>query len=170
MINKISKLHGGKILNFKVEVDENCYSGEFEKPVGGDITMVVAIFEKMKEASIDANTVRSPNTVEDSRAAQGLETVIEIPSKASSVGEPKSFRDAITGEESKTNEDMVIPFRPLSTPRFEGGNLIVELDMEDYKKEVEELCFSIVGRNYLQKGKVAPPTMELKTKLPPFWD
>lgn len=33
--------------------------------------------------------------------------------------------------------------------KFVGGNLLVELDVEEYKKGVEELRFSVFGRNYL---------------------
>lgn len=41
----------------------------------------------------------------------------------------------------------------------------MELDVEDYKKGVDKLRFSVIGRNYLQKGKEAPTIVELKTKL-----
>lgn len=41
--------------------------------------------------------------------------------------------------------------------------------MEEYKKGVDELQFSVVGRNYLQKGKEAPTTMELKMNLASNW-
>lgn len=42
---------------------------------------------------------------------------------------------------------------------FDGGNLFVELDIEDYKKGMEELKYSVVVKNYLQKGIFASTTM-----------
>lgn len=45
----------------------------------------------------------------------------------------------------------------------------MELDVEEYKKGVEELMFSVIGRNYLQKGKAAPTTIELRAKLAATW-
>lgn len=42
--------------------------------------------------------------------------------------------------------DTVVPMRPLSIPRYKGGNYVGDLDVEDYKKGVEELRHSVVGR------------------------
>lgn len=71
----------------------------------------------------------------------------------------------------KTNGDngSSVPMKPLSITRVEGGNLLVELDVDDYKKGVEELRFSVVGRNHLQKGSSAPTTMELRRMLASTW-
>lgn len=54
-------------------------------------------------------------------------------------------------------------------PHIEGSNLIVELDVEDYKHGVEEPRYSVVGRNHLQKGKPAPMTIEMEVKLALIW-
>lgn len=53
--------------------------------------------------------------------------------------------------------------------RFEGGNLTVDLDEEDYRKGVEELKFSIVGRLFLLKRSIMPTIMELKNKMMEIW-
>lgn len=36
--------------------------------------------------------------------------------------------------------------------RYEGGNLVIDLDGEDYKRGVEELKYNIVGKQYLLVG------------------
>lgn len=73
-----------EILDFKSLVDEIYGLGVFDKIVGGDIASVVALIEKMKEAS------------GDEPADPGFETRIQSPSP----DEPKSFRDALTRRES----------------------------------------------------------------------
>lgn len=46
----------------------------------------------------------------------------------------------------------VFPLKPLLIPRVEGGNIVVELDLEEYLQGIEELQYSVVGRLILQKG------------------
>lgn len=38
---------------------------------------------------------------------------------------------------------------PLSTPRYEGGNLAVDLDEEEYMNGVKNLKFTVVGWIFL---------------------
>lgn len=58
--------------------------------------------------------------------------------------------------------------RPLAILRYDGGNQFVDLDEEVYKKEVEELKYSLVGRIFLSKGSTPPTTIKLKNKLGGF--
>lgn len=84
------------------------------------------------------------------QAEVGIEKQIRSPLKIGShlnpirvsidTSEPKSFIDILTGQkgqETQGKEDVVVVLHPLSKPQFEGENLIIELDMEYYKKGVE---------------------------------
>lgn len=64
---------------------------------------------------------------------------------------------------------VVMQLKPISIPRIEGGNVVVEVDEDDYRKGVMELQFSVVGRLFIQKGEIAPTMLELKTKLQNAW-
>lgn len=46
---------------------------------------------------------------------------------------------------------------------------MVNLDVKDYEKGVEELRHSVVGRLFLPRGHVMLTTMELKAKLVSVW-
>lgn len=59
--------------------------------------------------------------------------------------------------------------KPLPLPRVEGGNLVVDMDEEDFRLGVNELQHSIVGRLFLTKGSNPPTTMELRAKLQSSW-
>lgn len=61
------------------------------------------------------------------------------------------------------------PMKPLAVPRYEGSNLVIDLDEEDYLKGVEELKFSMVGQLYLPRICEHPTTMEIKDKLGLTW-
>lgn len=52
-----------------------------------------------------------------------------------------------------------------STPRRECGNVIVELDVEDYQRGIEDLKINVVAKLTIQRGKAMPTTLELKDKL-----
>lgn len=41
--------------------------------------------------------------------------------------------------------------KPLVKPRIEGGDVVVEVDNEDFNKGVEELKLIVVGKFTLQK-------------------
>lgn len=62
-------------------------------------------------------------------------------------------------------EDTVQHLRPLFVQHYDGGNLVVDLDEEDYWIGVEELKKSVVEKLFLLNGSSPPKTMELKAKL-----
>lgn len=64
----------------------------------------------------------------------------------------------------------IIPLKPIVLPRFEGGNVVVEIDEEDYQKGVNEIQYSVVGQLRLQKGELLPTTLELRSKLEAIWN
>lgn len=53
--------------------------------------------------------------------------------------------------------------------RFDGGNITVKLDEEDYRRGVDELQFCIIRMLFLPKESIIPTTMELKNKLLEIW-
>lgn len=84
----------------------------------------------------------------------------------------KSFKDIVSGNimvKIQEKEEVGVQLRPPNIPHVEGGNLIVELDMEAYNRDVEELRYSVVGQNFIQKGNSTPTTMDLKAKLASKW-
>lgn len=56
-----------------------------------------------------------------------------------------------------------------SPPICEGGNLVVELDKDDYRREIGDLKFSMVGKIFLKKGRSLLTVKELKRKLVESW-
>lgn len=58
--------------------------------------------------------------------------------------------------------------RPLSPPRLVGGNVVVEVDDEQYQKWVEDLKFSVVGKLMLRKGDPNPITKKVVRGLEDF--
>lgn len=63
----------------------------------------------------------------------------------------------------------VSSLKPFSIPRVEGGNVIVDLDDDDYSPGIEELQFSVVGRLFLPRTAAVPTTMNLRAKLSVAW-
>lgn len=47
--------------------------------------------------------------------------------------------------------ETAIPIKPLTLPRFDGRNIIVEVDNEEYEKGVQQCQFDVIGRIILQK-------------------
>lgn len=74
----------------------------------------------------------------------------------------KSFKEAVTGLNDETKSK---PLRQFSTPRIEGGNVVIELDVEDYERGIQDLKFSVIAKLTIQKGEEAPTTLQLKEKL-----
>lgn len=78
-------------------------------------------------------------------------------------GRLRTFTEAL----SRSSE--VVPIRPLPPPRFEGGNIIVEVDEEDYANKVLQCQFDVIGRIILQRGDNPYMTLELFDKLVILW-
>lgn len=77
----------------------------------------------------------------------------------------KSFKEMLANSKSVVNklEDEVIQnMKPLAIPQFEGDNLVVDLDEDDYNVGIEELQFSVVGHLFLSRGSSALTTMSLR--------
>lgn len=89
----------------------------------------------------------------------------------------RSFEDALTGRQqgSKVNQQQIEDERARclkqpSTPRYKGGNLVVDLNEEKYMRGVDKLKFSVVGKLFLRRGAPTPTTMQLKSKLGESWE
>lgn len=59
--------------------------------------------------------------------------------------------------------------KPLMALRYVGGNLIGDLDEDEYVKGIENLKFSVVGWIYVKREASLPTTMNLKSKLGEVW-
>lgn len=77
--------------------------------------------------------------------------------------EKKNYREALISERAPMDSGRLM--KSISAPRREGGNIVVELDVDKYKKGVAKLQFSIVGRISIQRGESLPMNMVLKEKL-----
>lgn len=85
---------------------------------------------------------------------------------------PKKFKEALprVKENNHIEGGANRVVKPLAVPRYEGGNLVIELDEDDYLKGVDELKFSVVGKLYFPKSCEHLTTMEIKNKLGLIWD
>lgn len=73
-----------------------------------------------------------------------------------------SFRDAVSGgnyiiaaENVLMEDDNVLPLKPIPNPKMEGGNIVVEANGANYRKGVEELKFTVIGRISLRRRAVS---------------
>lgn len=72
----------------------------------------------------------------------------------------RSFVDVLAG--------MTVESKPLSSvllPRTEGGNIIVQIDENEYQKGIEDNWFSVVGRLTLHKGELPPSKPKVETSI-----
>lgn len=121
------------------------------------------------------NSEKEKHVEKEKKATQLSEQVIGTERKPIVVPTEKllkNFKEALLGcngkiprEEYGVNQMM----KRFKIPRYEGGNLVIDLDKEDYKRGVEELKYNVVGRLFLTKGCEHPTTMELKNKLAQIW-
>lgn len=80
----------------------------------------------------------------------------------------RSFKEALVnskGHGKGTIMRETCDLKSLSIPCSEGGNIIVDVDDDDYNQKVDELQFSLVGRLFLLKSNSTPITMTLRAKL-----
>lgn len=84
----------------------------------------------------------------------------------------KSFAEILmkgSEREEKTNAQENLPMKP-SNPKVVGGNVVVELDVDEYKKGVEQLMYNAIGRLSVPRSEPLPSTMEIQAKLlEGFW-
>lgn len=78
----------------------------------------------------------------------------------------KRNKEVLPGANS---EDNGIGLKPITTPRREGGNIIIQLDFNDYRRGVQDLQFSVVGMLSLPRGEALPTNMNLKPSLEVAW-
>lgn len=71
-----------------------------------------------------------------------------------------TFKEAlgVEAQPEKTSKKL----KPLSKAKKEGGNIIVHLEVEDYRDGVRDLQFSVVGKLRLHKGESYTTNMNLK--------
>lgn len=67
---------------------------------------------------------------------------IMVPSEEKQGVTTRSFKSALIGEEVNHGRSL----KQTVSPRREGDNAVVELDIEEYKKGIDDLKFSIVGK------------------------
>lgn len=69
----------------------------------------------------------------------------------------KTFKEFLMGKPSAEKCKLL---KPIVDPRQEGGNTVVQLDYEDYKRGARDLQFSVVSRLSIQGGEDLPTKME----------
>lgn len=57
-----------------------------------------------------------------------------------------------------------MPLKPISAPKVVGKNVVVELHIEEYKKGVEQLMFSFIGKLFVPRRDPIPTTIEIKAR------
>lgn len=67
-------------------------------------------------------------------------------------------------------EDECVPLKLLFTPRIVGGNVVIEIDKDEYHRGVEELKYIVIGKLTLSREDEAPTTREIRRKLSEFWN
>lgn len=60
---------------------------------------------------------------------------------------------------------FAIPLKPIPSLKVVGGNIVVELDDEDYKRGIDHLRFSVLGRLSLHRGDSIATIIEVRSKL-----
>lgn len=55
--------------------------------------------------------------------------------------------------------------KPIPKSRREEGNIVIDLDVDGYRKGVQELIYSVVGRLSLQRGDNKYISKAVKEKL-----
>lgn len=149
---KLENLSLAEILLFKDDVDEEYGVGSFQKYYLADI---------MHYLGLSDSSVREASEKEESDD----EVMI--------TQERATFADVLRKDNLKgpvtQKVDDIFPLKPLSAPKMAGGNIVVEIDEEEYRRGVEDLKFSVIGKLSMSRGVDAPTTMEIKEKLMSFW-
>lgn len=103
-----------------------------------------------------------------------LDSSMRKSSKNTIVNTKKSFVEALLNANTKdpktiTKNEDIVPLKPITNPIIAGGNIVVEVDDEEYHSVVEELKFCVIGKFNIQRGDSIPTTMEIQKKLSDFW-
>lgn len=80
----------------------------------------------------------------------------------------RNFKEALMGvkeKKHKEEEGSNRTIRPLAIPRYEGGNLVIDLDEGDYKRGVKELQYNVMGKPYFPKNCEHPTTVDIKKQV-----
>lgn len=80
----------------------------------------------------------------------------------------KSYKEAIITDNDQKVQGKVL--KPLTMLIREEGNVLGELDVENYRHGVCDLQYSMVGKLRLHKGERYPRNMNLKLHLEEAWD
>lgn len=98
------------------------------------------------------NPIRVPST-------EGSKSKREPPSE--------SFKEVLIGEIDSSEVEKGLKL--IAALRREGGNIVAELDVENYSRDVQELQYSVVGKLTMMQGEMAPTNMNIKKKLQAAW-
>lgn len=115
-------------------IDELYGEGAYEGAAGPQITKLTVIFKKKNHIPQEA--------------------VARDSSSYDMMMEKQSFKDILTGNGGEPSN--AIRIKHITTPHMVGGNMVVEVDEDGYKRGVEEWKFTMVGRLFIQKGNVSP--------------
>lgn len=86
----------------------------------------------------------------------------------------KSFKEASLSSSNKVRDASLIkesdtlPLIPSTMLKMEGGNVVVQIDEQDYQKAIKYLQFSVIGHLTLHKYDSVPTIMEVQWKLASF--
>lgn len=143
------------------------------RPVGNQFSATIPAIEEDNNAEAEDNSrldevIAIPNeataSLEKTSEQTGNEQGdIRVQTNTNVQEGRKSFVEALTGS------SVPVPIKPIPPPRYEGGNVIVEVDDEDYEKEVRQCQFDVIGRIIMQKGDRPYSTLEIFDKLVILW-
>lgn len=110
---------------------------------------------------------RVVNRTEDTRVticSKEVDNRVIVEQVAGGFGEKlKLFMEALT-----CSKDFVLGakfLKPLATPRLVGGNVVIDLYVNDNENGVQELQYSVVGKLTIQKGEIMQTILVLKKRL-----
>lgn len=128
------------LMKMREDVEEIYGKGTFYSSIGKEIIEVLGL--------------KDPRTEDKANDGQVTVEGENIPIAVSIVKSANNFKEALIGVEGKDKKKEEVCNRimkPLAVPRYEGGNLVIDLDEEDYNRGVDELKYSVVGSYIFQK-------------------
>lgn len=145
-MKKLEELTITEFLMMKEDIEDVYGEGTFAQSIQKDIASILGLFEMDLPVR---NKTQSTDPV---------------------VQNKKSFAEALLNVNPKNPktrkaEVQYVPFKPILNPTMAGGNIIVEVDEEEYHRAE----FSVIGKLNLKRGNPVPTTMEIRRKLCEFW-